>query len=69
MCPPGGAVTGTIAPAQVLSPTGQGIDVGAFEELVKAIRAGATYVNVHSSLHPPGEIRGQLDEHGNHGRR
>ena len=66
MCPPdtlGGAVTGTITPAQVLAQTAQGINAGEFEELVRAIRAGATYVNVHSSLHGPGEIRGQLPQH------
>jgi hypothetical protein len=56
----GGPVTGTITPAQVLAVAGQGINAGEFDELVRAIRAGATYVNVHSSLHPPGEIRGQL---------
>src|SRR4029453_10117066 len=31
-----------------------------FDERVWAIRAGATYANVHSSLFTPGEIRGQL---------
>lgn len=62
-CPPntiGGAVTGTIGPSQVLAVTGQGIDAGEFDELVRAIRAGATYANVHSTLFPPGEIRGQI---------
>jgi hypothetical protein len=57
-------VTGTIVPAQVLTATGQGIDTGEFDEVVRAIRAGATYANVHSALFPPGEIRGQL--HGGH---
>jgi hypothetical protein len=59
-CPESGTVTGTITPAQVLTVTGQGIDAGQFEELVNAIRAGATYANVHSQLFPPGEIRGQI---------
>lgn len=62
-CPTDGTVTGTIGPAQVLAATGQGIDAGQFDELVRATRAGATYVNVHSSLFPPGEIRGQLRDH------
>jgi hypothetical protein len=68
-CPgPGsGTVTGTIRPDQVLTVAGQGISAGEFGELVRAIRGGATYVNVHSSLFPPGEIRGHLD-HG-HGDR
>jgi hypothetical protein len=60
-CPtPGGTVTGTIAPAQVLAVAGQGIAAGEFAEIVRAIRAGATYANVHSTLFPPGEIRGQI---------
>src|SRR5262249_32675953 len=60
-CPQQGTVTGTIVPTQVLSVTGQGIAAGEFGELVRAIRAGATYANVHSSLFPPGEIRGPID--------
>ena len=60
LCPQSGTVEGTIVPAQVLAVAGQGIDAGEFEELVRAVRAGATYANVHSSLFPPGEIRGQL---------
>jgi hypothetical protein len=28
---------------------------------VDAIRAGATYANVHSTLYPGGEIRAQLE--------
>jgi hypothetical protein len=59
-CPPAGTVTGTIVPAQVLTAIGQGINTGGFEEVVRAIRAGAAYANVHSTLFPPGEIRGQL---------
>ena len=31
-----------------------------FAELVKAIRAGLTYANVHTSKFPGGEIRGQI---------
>jgi hypothetical protein len=59
-CPQAGTVTGTIAPTQVLTVTGQGIDAGEFSELVRAIRAGVTYANVHSAVFAPGEIRGQL---------
>ena len=59
-CPASGTVSGTITPAQVLTATGQGLDAGQFDELVAAIRAGATYANVHSQLFPPGEIRGQI---------
>jgi hypothetical protein len=65
-CPAAPAtITGTIRPADVIGPTGQGISAGEFGELVAAIRAGATYVNVHSSKYPGGEIRSQI-EHGPH---
>ena len=60
ICPSSGTVIGTIGPGQVLSVTGQGLDTGEFAELLRAIRAGATYANVHSTLFPPGEIRGQI---------
>jgi CHRD domain len=44
----------------VIGPAGQGISAGQFDELVDAIRAGATYANVHTTLYPGGEIRGQI---------
>lgn len=63
-CPPApGTVTGVLGPADVIGPAGQGIAAGEFAELVAAIRAGAAYVNVHSSLYPAGEIRAQLGHH------
>jgi hypothetical protein len=61
-CPPSPAtVTGTIMAADVIGPAGQGIAPGEFAELIRAIRAGSTYANVHSSTFPTGEVRGQLD--------
>ena len=44
-----GTVTGTIEAANVVGPTGQGIEAGAMDELLNAIRAETTYVNVHST--------------------
>ena len=55
-----GTVTGTITPADVIGPAAQGIAPGEFAEVVRAIRAGAVYANVHSAARPGGEIRGQL---------
>jgi hypothetical protein len=45
----------------VIGPTGQGIAPGEYGELLRAIRSGVTYANVHSSKHPGGEIRAQLE--------
>ena len=59
-CPQSGTVTGTIVPADVVGPAAQGIAPGEFDELVRAIRAGVTYANVHSEKFPGGEIRGQI---------
>lgn len=53
-------ISGTITPEQVVGPEDQGITTAEFEELVQAIRAGATYVNVHTTAYPAGEIRGQI---------
>jgi hypothetical protein len=55
-----GVVTGTITAEDVIGPVPQGITAGEFAELVRAIRAGATYANVHTTTFPSGEIRGQL---------
>jgi hypothetical protein len=66
-CPqPPATITGTIRPGDVIGPGAQGLAAGEFDELVAAIRAGATYVNVHSTLYPVGEIRGQLETGHNH---
>ncbi len=43
---------------------GQGIAAGEFDELVRALRAGVAYANVHSTGRPGGEIRGQFDREG-----
>ncbi|MCA1615461.1 MAG: CHRD domain-containing protein [Acidobacteria bacterium] len=60
-CPaPPATITGTITAANVIGPTAQGIAPGEFAELLAAIRAGATYVNVHTTLWPGGEIRSQI---------
>jgi hypothetical protein len=64
-------VSGTITPASVIGPAAQGIQAGEFAELVRALRAGAAYANVHTTTFPGGEIRGQIsggdeEHHGDH---
>ena len=59
-----GTVTGVITPAQVVGPAGQGIAAMEFGELVRALRAGAAYANVHTTTFGGGEIRGQIGDDG-----
>lgn len=60
-CPDGSAtLTGTIAAGNVVGPAAQGIAPGELRELVRAMRHGITYANVHSTTYPGGEIRGQV---------
>jgi len=63
-CPQSGTVTGEIVAADVIGPTGQGIEAGNFAEILAAMRAGHAYANVHSSKWPGGEIRAQLNDRG-----
>jgi hypothetical protein len=61
ICPsPSGTVTGAITAASVTGISGQLIAAGELGEVVRAIRAGVAYVNVHTSAVGSGEIRGQL---------
>jgi hypothetical protein len=70
-----GTVTGSFGPADVVGPANQGLVPGeatTFDELVRAMRSGVTYANVHTAQSPAGEIRGQIgDKHddGGHGDR
>ena len=64
-CSETGTITGTIDTGDILALSGQGLEAGNFEELLSAIRAGATYGNVHTTLYPGGEVRGQI-ERGRH---
>jgi hypothetical protein len=58
-----GTVTGTITAADIVGPAAQGIPpapAGMFADVVRAIRTGNAYANIHSSNFPAGEIRGQV---------
>ncbi|MDP9281712.1 MAG: CHRD domain-containing protein [Chloroflexota bacterium] len=68
-CPPSPAtVTGTFTASSIVGPAGQGLTTGEFEELVRAIRAGMTYANVHSTKFPGGETRGQINDNDRRGK-
>ncbi|MDQ2917237.1 MAG: CHRD domain-containing protein [Pseudomonadota bacterium] len=62
-CPPAPAtISGTLTAADVIPRANQGIDASTtgFAEMIKAIREGAAYANVHSVNFPTGEIRGAI---------
>lgn len=62
-CPPvAGRIEGEIDPADVVGPNGQGIEAGSFAEIVRAMRAGHAYANVHTTRWAGGEIRGQIND-------
>jgi hypothetical protein len=68
-CPASGSVAGTITASDVSvlavdnadSVIPQGVQPGNFGALVEAIRTGTSYVNVHTTDLPTGEIRGQVN--------
>jgi CHRD domain-containing protein len=67
-CPaPPATISGTITAVDVTNLANErGISAGELDELVKAVRAGTTYVNVHSTRWPGGEIRSQIDGNSGH---
>ena len=64
-CPSGvglNSVSGTLTAANVITQAGQGIAAADFSEVLRAMRAGFSYANVHSDLFPGGEVRGQITQ-------
>jgi CHRD domain len=57
-----GRISGTIVAGQVIGPLAQGVSAGEFAALVRAIKSGAAYANVHTQTFGSGEIRGQIED-------
>lgn len=55
-----GFVSTTLTAEDLVPVTTQGIDAGELDEVIRAIRRGRAYCNVHTDLFPTGEIRGTL---------
>ena len=53
-----GSYTGTFTAANLINQTTSG--VATFAELLTALTSNNAYLNIHSSLYPAGEIRGQV---------
>lgn len=52
---------GTITEGDIIARPERDFD-GSFEDLAEAMDQGRAYVNVHTTAHPSGVIRGQIDE-------
>jgi len=61
-----GIVTGTLTAANIVAQAGQGIAAGdeGFAAVLKAIKDGSTYANIHTTGFPSGEIRGGIRARG-----
>jgi hypothetical protein len=66
-CPDGpghsGTVTGTWTAADILSVPSQNVAAGDFSGFLRILNAKLGYANVHTTLFPGGEIRGQVSVH------
>jgi hypothetical protein len=59
-CPTAPAtISGTIRASNIIPVSAQGIQAGDFGPILRAIKTGTTYVNIHTDKYPGGEIRGQ----------
>jgi hypothetical protein len=52
-----------VTSADVVAVPAQGIAAGDLAEVIRAIRVGKGYANVHTTTYPGGEVRGQITHH------
>jgi len=55
-----GTVSGTLTAASVVAIAGQNVKAGDFDALVDALESNTAYANIHTTVLPAGEIRGQV---------
>ena len=60
-----GTVSGTFTAASVVAIATQNVNAGDFNALVEALESNTAYANIHTTVLPAGEIRGQV--HGSRG--
>ena len=61
-----GTITGTITAANVTGPGGQGITPGDLDSALEAVRSDLSYANMHTTMFPGGEIRGNVQRGSGH---
>jgi hypothetical protein len=60
-CPaPPATVSGTITASIIVGPAGQGIAPGQMGKVLRALKLGMSYANVHTTKFTGGEIRGRI---------
>ena len=59
-----GTITGTITTANVTGPAAQGIAPGDLTSALEAVGEGNSYINMHTTMFPSGELRGQIKRGG-----
>ena len=55
-----GTITGTITAANVTGVPAQGIAAGDLTSALEAVTEGNAYINMHTTMFPGGELRGQI---------
>lgn len=55
-----GTFSGTITNLNVVGPTAQGIAAGDLTSALEAVGEGNSYINMHTTMFPGGELRGQI---------